>query len=201
MGPVSSLAAPVTAAALAAETALRTAGLTQTTQLVLVSEEVTPFLKQQHFSARHTVVTVSRDEQLLDVLERELRRRRVSALHLIGHGSPGEQSMGATELNLASITNEQRRWQRIGAQLEPDAQLILYGCCVGAQSAGQQLVQSLQQLLAMPVHAADHLVGPESLGGTLDISEDQDSIALVLDNLSCCLHTDSVGFNITNQVA
>ena len=104
MGPVSSLAAPVTAAALAAEVALRATGLTQSTELVLISEDVVPFLKQQRFSPQHTVLTVSHDEQLLDVLERELRRRRVSALHLIGHGSPGVQTIGGSELSLASIT-------------------------------------------------------------------------------------------------
>ena len=198
MGSVSSLAAPATAAALAAEVALRATGLMQSTELVLVSEDVVPFLKQQRFSPQHTVLTVSHDEQLLDVLERELRRRRVSALHLIGHGSPGAQCMGGSELSLASITQEQSRWRHIGEQLEPEAELFLYGCCVGADDAGATLHEVLADVLATPIWTADHPVGPAHRGGSQLRAWASAAQALVLDGLSICLHTDSVGFDISN---
>ena len=85
--------------------------------LVLINEDIAPHLQGQAFTAEQHPVVVAHHEELLDVLERELRRRRFGSVHLIGHGSPGVQEMGRTPLCAATLRPQHARWQRAAASL------------------------------------------------------------------------------------
>jgi Ca2+-binding RTX toxin-like protein len=92
-------------------------------------------------------------------------RSNISGVHLIGHGSSGSLRLGSTVLNQETIVQYADSLNQWRAALTEDADLLLYGCNVAADSAGQAFVNQLSQLTAADVAASDDLTGNAALGG------------------------------------
>lgn len=83
------------------------------------------------------------------------------AVHVVGHGAPGQQFLGGDILDCHSAAALSGR---------AGTDLLLYGCCAGAEDAGRDLVSSLAQ--ALPdgsVAAASRQIGDASIGGTWEL--------------------------------
>ncbi|MBI2353743.1 MAG: DUF4347 domain-containing protein, partial [Deltaproteobacteria bacterium] len=90
---------------------------------------------------------------------------KVSAIHIVSHGAPGDLFLGATELNsdtLAARANDISAWR---ANLTENADVLIYGCDVAKGSIGQQFVQSLSNVTGADVAASGDKTGAATLGG------------------------------------
>ncbi|WP_413495931.1 Ig-like domain-containing protein [Shewanella baltica] len=97
-------------------------------------------------------------------------RKGIDALHLVSHGSEGELNLGALLLDQENLSNHQAVLQHIGHSLNPDADILLYGCNVAA-GGGQQFIDQLAVITGADVAASNNLTGSDAMGGdwTLEV--------------------------------
>ncbi|WP_353399317.1 DUF4347 domain-containing protein, partial [Hydrogenophaga sp. 5NK40-0174] len=111
------------------------------------------------------VLDADRDgiEQMAEVLG---GRTGVDAVHIISHGSAGQLDLGSGELTTATMQDAYAdELEIISAALSEDADILLYGCDVGAGSAGQDFVNMLADATGADVVASSDDTGLDVLGG------------------------------------
>ncbi len=97
------------------------------------------------WQGRGTIILIdsSRDgiEQMLTALAGQ---SDIDAIHIVSHGTEGAFRLGATQITLSNVTGElASSFAAIGRHLSSDADILLYGCDVGAGQAGQDLLNAL----------------------------------------------------------
>ncbi len=117
-------------------------------------------------------VTIGADEDGLAVISRVLgeQKAEVSAVHIIGHGSEGQQRLGNMVLDLASLESETALVHGWQSHLTAEADILLYGCDVAAGADGAALIASLAEKTGADVAGSTDLVGGAASGAdwTLD---------------------------------
>ena len=86
-------------------------------------------------------------------------RSDIDAIHLISHGSAGTLQLGNTLIDgktLAVRADEFGAWQ---SALSADADILLYGCEVAGNAAGEAFVATLAALTGADVAASDDITG------------------------------------------
>ncbi len=112
------------------------------------------------------VVMIAADEDGIARITQTLADRQgVSAVHLISHGDSGSAQLGNTVLDDATLATRAHDVASWGQAFTQDADLLIYGCDVGAQAGGQALVQGLAALTGADVAASDDLTGAALQGG------------------------------------
>ncbi|MGL5727706.1 MAG: DUF4347 domain-containing protein, partial [Plesiomonas sp.] len=86
------------------------------------------------------------------------------AIHVLSHGSEGTAQLGTLTLNSATAQARANNLATLGAALNADGDLLLYGCDV-AQASGQQFASLLAQLTSADVAASTNPTGAAALGG------------------------------------
>ncbi len=86
------------------------------------------------------------------------------AIHVLSHGSEGAAQLGTLTLNSAVALARANDLATLGAALNADGDLLLYGCDV-AQASGQQFASLLAQLTSADVAASTNPTGASVLGG------------------------------------
>jgi len=92
-------------------------------------------------------------------------RSSIDALHLISHGRPGVLSLGTLVLDAETLAARAADLARIGAALAPQADILLYGCDVGAGAAGAGFLAMLAQATGADVAASTDPTGAAARGG------------------------------------
>ncbi|MEY4748029.1 MAG: hypothetical protein RIQ60_243 [Pseudomonadota bacterium] len=98
-------------------------------------------------------------------------QRNISAIHLVSHGQSGDIMIGGrhfTQTSLQAHAAELQQWQ---GHLAAGADVLLYGCDIGAGENGQTLVDTLASLTHADVAASSNATGATVLGGdwTLEV--------------------------------
>jgi TRAP-type C4-dicarboxylate transport system substrate-binding protein len=96
---------------------------------------------------------------VVDALEPHAPQSGFRAIHLYGHGQPGVQEFGRDPITGENLVGQQTSWRRLGELSHPDADLLLYGCAVGAGQQGSVLLDQLAALTGMDVAASDDITG------------------------------------------
>lgn len=96
---------------------------------------------------------------LLDDLEATKPINGFDAIHLYGHGRPGSQQLGQDLVTGATVANQRSTWEQLGALASKEADLLLYGCAVGAGRTGELLLRNLALASGMDVAASDDITG------------------------------------------
>lgn len=86
------------------------------------------------------------------------------AIHLISHGSEGQLNLGGLTLDASTVNTRSDDLAQLGAALNEEGDLLLYGCSV-ANGEGQNFIEALAQATQADVAASDDLTGAVSLGG------------------------------------
>ncbi len=92
--------------------------------------------------------------------------RGLAAIHVIAHGEPGALLLGRTRITRASMLARAKDLAAIGDALEPDGELIVYGCNLAKGAVGRLWLRALAQATHSHVTAANAPVGSAALGGT-----------------------------------
>ena len=92
-------------------------------------------------------------------------RQGVDALHIVSHGREGELSLGSLSLTAGNVAGHAAALGTIARALSADADILLYGCEVGAGSAGAALLAALAEASGADVAASTNLTGAAGLGG------------------------------------
>ncbi|MBC7699727.1 DUF4347 domain-containing protein, partial [Aquabacterium sp.] len=111
------------------------------------------------------VVIDANEDGLARITQTLADRQGISAVHVISHGDSGSVQLGNTVLNEQTLATRAQDIAAWGQALTLDADLLIYGCDVGAQNQGQALVQGLAALTGADVAASDDLTGATLQGG------------------------------------
>ncbi|MCE5983706.1 DUF4347 domain-containing protein [Pseudomonas sp. LF19] len=101
-------------------------------------------------------------QQMADYLK---GRDGLDTIHLLSHGASGTVQLGNVWLDSSNLAEHSAALQGIGSALKADGDLMLYGCRVGKDSAGQAFVDQLAALTGADIAASVDDTGAQALGG------------------------------------
>ncbi|WKY30959.1 DUF4347 domain-containing protein [Pseudomonas donghuensis] len=101
-------------------------------------------------------------QQMADYLK---GRDGLDAIHLLSHGASGTVQLGNVWLDSSNLAEHSAALQSIGSALKADGDLMLYGCRVGKDSAGQAFVDQLAALTEADIAVSTDDTGAQALGG------------------------------------
>src|SRR5262245_61699171 len=93
------------------------------------------------------------------------QRSDLDAVHILSHGEPGAVHLGSAVLSsqtLPTYADLVRGWS---AALKGGADILLYGCNLAGDDAGQGLVIAIHELTGADVAASTDATGNAALGG------------------------------------
>ncbi|KGK43277.1 hypothetical protein LH51_01200 [Nitrincola sp. A-D6] len=105
-------------------------------------------------------------EQMLSALQGQTD---IDAIHLYSHGDVGELQLGTLTLNGENLQANAELLSTLGQSLTEDGDLMLYGCSVGADNAGQSFIDLVAQLTSADVAASTDLTGSQQQGGDWEL--------------------------------
>ncbi len=90
----------------------------------------------------------------------------IGAIHLVSHGDEGVFWLGTTQIDSASVSGAlASSLASIGAKLTADGDILIYGCDVGDDEAGQQLMNALAATTGADIAASIDDTGSILRGG------------------------------------
>jgi len=104
-------------------------------------------------------------------------RSGIDALHIVSHGKEGAVSLGALQLRHDNLAGHADDLATIRQALQADADILLYGCSVGAGTAGAAFVDALAGATGADVAASTDLTGATALGGNWTLERSSGAIA------------------------
>ncbi len=109
-------------------------------------------------------------DQIIEAIE---GRTGIESIHILSHGSSGKVQLGTTELDADTLDAYLPQWQKLRAALQEGADILLYGCNVGASDTGIAFLQKLAEVTGADIAASDDLTGSAELQGnwTLEVSQ------------------------------
>ncbi|MBO9997918.1 MAG: DUF4347 domain-containing protein [Cyanobacteria bacterium SID2] len=105
------------------------------------------------------IVIDPRQDGIVQTTEILRQYRNLTELHIVTHGRPGSIELGIAELSertLGQYASQIGRWRR---SLQPDAEILIYGCRVAAGKEGRRFLDRLTKLTQLSVSASEHLMG------------------------------------------
>ena len=144
-------------------------GCTKTTptELVVIDNRVLDFDGTLScFRPDIPVYVIHEYDDAIDMLSRALQSfHALKTIHLISHAQPGKMQLGSSGLDLATVlarSDEIAAWQQ---SLANDAEVLIYGCNLAKNDAGQALVGALAEFTGTTVAASNTPTGSAALGG------------------------------------
>ncbi|RMB11894.1 DUF4347 domain-containing protein [Eilatimonas milleporae] len=126
----------------------------------------------------------------------------IAALHIVSHGNTGLIRLGQDTLSDATLDAHADALDDIAAALGDGADILLYGCNVGADGAGRGFIDTLAAMTGADIAASTDLTGAAAHGGDWDleiatgtIEVDQPFSAKALADFSEVLSTTIFDFN------
>lgn len=142
------------------------------------------------------VVLVAPDQDGIQVMaEWAQNHADYSAIHILGHGSNGAQQLGSATLSSETLSQYKTQFRQIGASLNEDGDILLYGCHVAADQTGVEFIGKLAQITGADIAASDNLTGAESLGGDWEletVSGLQDKLSLSFERFAGSLAQQTI---------
>ncbi len=112
------------------------------------------------------VVTIGLEDDGLAVITQALASEQgVTAIHIVSHGDDGVLLLGNARVDAASLLQRQAEIQGWNQALSAQADLLLWGCEVGAGDIGQAFVAELAALTGADVAASTNITGSAERGG------------------------------------
>ncbi len=105
-------------------------------------------------------------EQLLTTLE---SYRSLSALHIVSHAKEGTLLLGNSQIDAQSLEGNIQAFSQINKSVKPGGDILLYGCNLAADRAGEELLEIIVGNTHADVAASDDFTGAGSKEGDWDL--------------------------------
>ncbi|MGF1480145.1 MAG: M14 family zinc carboxypeptidase [Cyanophyceae cyanobacterium] len=107
-------------------------------------------------------------------------RQHLDSIHLVSHGCPGSLRLGNAELSLDTLVQYGPQLQQWRQALSKTANLLIYGCEVGATERGAAFLYCLKALVGAEVAASKQRTGSAALGGNWQLEESTGAVEAAL---------------------
>lgn len=128
-------------------------------------------------SPDHQVVVLDANQdgiqQIADVLA---NLGQFDAIHILSHGDDAQVTLGKSTLSQENIDTYSETLNRWGEALQPDGDILFYGCDVGAGEKGADFVSRLKEITGADIATSEDLTGSEEKGGDWDLERTKGSI-------------------------
>lgn len=114
-----------------------------------------------------TVLVVGADEDGLVAISNELASgsQTFGAIHIISHGTGGSFTLGNDSVDSSSLSSHSEALQGWAQYLTEDADILLYGCDIAADSEGQDFLSELSHITGADIAASTDATGSSDKGG------------------------------------
>ena len=89
----------------------------------------------------------------------------IDAIHIFSHGREGELQLGNSIINSHNIEDYEQQLGALGSSLTSNGDILLYGCSVGDNPAGESFINRFAELTRADVAASDDNTGADSQAG------------------------------------
>ena len=149
----------------------------QRQEVVFIDESVTEFQSfiddledNSNGSTTYEIILLEGDRNGIDQINETLSAyNEVDALHIISHGDDGAVKLGNTWLNANNFDQYSYSLTAWGSSLDPNADILIYGCNLAESANGEQFVDELAQLTGADVAASDDRTSSGVLGGDWEL--------------------------------
>ncbi|MBF0445693.1 MAG: DUF4347 domain-containing protein, partial [Magnetococcales bacterium] len=93
----------------------------------------------------------------------------LSTIHLVSHGGPGSLDLTGGTLDVDNITEQGDLIRGWSNALKENADILIYGCDVGAGEVGQEFISRLADMTGADIAASDDITGDVDKGGDWDL--------------------------------
>ncbi|MDO6823777.1 VCBS domain-containing protein [Marinobacter sp. 1_MG-2023] len=93
----------------------------------------------------------------------------VDAIHLLSHGDDTGFQLGRDWVGISSLDKFSNDFSNWDQSLSQNADILIYGCNLASDPAGERLLNDLARLTGADIAASDDLTGHASLGGDWDL--------------------------------
>uniref|UniRef100_UPI0035624871 DUF4347 domain-containing protein n=1 Tax=Halopseudomonas sp. TaxID=2901191 RepID=UPI0035624871 len=93
----------------------------------------------------------------------------VDAIHLLSHGDNTGFQLGASWIGISTLDTFTAELSNWGQSLSQNADILIYGCNLASDPAGQRLLNDLALITGSDIAASDDLTGHFSLGGDWEL--------------------------------
>ena len=112
------------------------------------------------------VVIIDQSESGIDIVKNTLANfDNVDSVHLVSHSFGPSVRLGSDSLSTSSLSDHALSITAWGENLSTDADLLIYGCEIGASTDGLNLMDQLAALTGADVAVSSNDTGHASLGG------------------------------------
>ncbi|MEZ2315836.1 MAG: DUF4347 domain-containing protein, partial [Microcoleus sp.] len=96
-------------------------------------------------------------------------QKDIEALHILSHGSPGSLNLSTETLNISNLEKFSTQLQQWGKSLTQSADILLYGCEIGACETGKNFLKRLSEITGADIAASANPTGSAELGGDWEL--------------------------------
>lgn len=112
------------------------------------------------------IYILDRNSNAFDQMTRILDgKSNISALHIISHGDVGAIELGGDIYDQSNLADYQAQMQAWRSAMAESADILLYGCQIGADMKGLDFMNQFAQMTDADILASEDLTGAEDLGG------------------------------------
>ncbi|MEY4500332.1 MAG: hypothetical protein RIS52_222, partial [Pseudomonadota bacterium] len=131
-------------------------------------------------------------------------RSNIDAIHIVSHGAANKFALGTTVVDYGAITGSlASSFAAIGSKLSASGDILIYGCDVTIDDAGQSFIDAVARATGADVAASSDGTGAAALGGDWDLESRSglvEASVLVSDRFSGLLQiTNSGAWTIAGQ--
>lgn len=101
-------------------------------------------------------------QQMTEVIA---QHHNVTAVHIVSHGTVGDIVLNGKHYTAQSLQSESSYLQKWQPHLTESADILIYGCEIGAEVGGQLLINTLASITQADVAASNDTTGSAALGG------------------------------------
>jgi len=146
-------------------------GASKSVEIVFVDTRVEDTqVLTEGISANAEVVYINGQEDGLSQINQALAGRSgIDAIHIVSHGEAGTLFLGSSRIDIKALGQRAADLQSIAPVLDVNADILLYGCDVGAGTKGQDFITALAAATGADVAASDDDTGASDRGGDWDL--------------------------------
>ncbi|WP_293156777.1 DUF4347 domain-containing protein [Microcoleus sp. bin48.metabat.b7b8b9.023] len=96
-------------------------------------------------------------------------QKDIEALHILSHGSPGSVNLSTETINNSNLEKFTTQLQQWGKSLTQNADILLYGCEIGADETGKNFLKRLSEITGADIAASANPTGSSELGGDWEL--------------------------------
>jgi VCBS repeat-containing protein len=152
--------------------AVHAEGVAAPTSIIFIDTAVENYAELvDEWSGKGEIVLIDASRDGIDQMMTALAGRSgLESIHIVSHGSANRFMLGTTSIDIGSVQGELAgTLAAIGAKLSADGDILIYGCDVSGDAAGQGFIDAIAARTGADVAASSDATGAAALGGDWDL--------------------------------